>query len=155
MVAATVDLVRELGLSGLIGLDFVLEEGTSDASLIELNPRAPQMAHLSLGQSRDLPASLRAVLAGQPVQSRPAATDAEVIALFPQEWRRDPLSDFLRTAYLDVPWDEPELLRACVAEPLVSRAYSALSALRPRHARAAQRDRETAPACSAPWEVRP
>jgi hypothetical protein len=41
-------------------------------------------------------------------------TENDVIALFPQEWLRDPQSPFLRTAYHDVPWHESEFLRACV-----------------------------------------
>jgi hypothetical protein len=105
-----------LELSGLFGFDFMIEERTGYAYLIEMNPRATQIGHLSLGVNRDLPASIRAVLAGEPVSERPRETDKEIIAFFPQEWFRDPASTFLRTAYHDVPWDEPDLVRACVEE---------------------------------------
>jgi hypothetical protein len=50
---------------------------------------------------------------------RPAkkVTDNDTITLFPQEWMRDPASPFLTSGYHDVPWEEPELLRACVRKP--------------------------------------
>ncbi|MEI9886226.1 MAG: hypothetical protein WDN08_06930 [Rhizomicrobium sp.] len=46
---------------------------------------------------------------------RPAATANPVIALFPQEWRRNPQSPWLSQAFLDVPWDDPGVLRALLA----------------------------------------
>jgi biotin carboxylase len=114
MAAAAEAMVRRLNLSGLHGFDFMVESGTEKAHLIEINPRATQVGHLRLGPGRDLPAALFAALSGQPVQSAPRATENDTIALFPQEWMRDPGSAYLRTAYHDVPWEEPELLRACV-----------------------------------------
>jgi hypothetical protein len=35
----------------------------------------------------------------------------EPIALFPQEMIRDPNSPYLRSAYYDVPWQSPELMK--------------------------------------------
>lgn len=124
---AVEEIVGQLGLSGLVGADFVIEEGTGDAYLIEINPRAPQIGHLQLGAGRDLPAALRAVLAGEPVRDTPRVTANQVIAFFPQEWLRDPTSEFLRTAYHDVPWDEPELVRASVGETRIQRAWAEVS----------------------------
>jgi hypothetical protein len=37
--------------------------------------------------------------------------------LFPQEWLRDPSSPYLHSGYHDVPWDQPDLVRACVRNP--------------------------------------
>jgi hypothetical protein len=65
------------------------------------------------------------------------------------------MSSFLRTAYLDAPWEEPELLRACVTDPLVSRAYSALVAARPQPGWTSGRDGLTVEAVSAPLDTRP
>ncbi len=45
---------------------------------------------------------------------RPLLTENPVIALFPQEWQRDPDSPWLHSAYPDVPWDDPGVLRACL-----------------------------------------
>ena len=105
---------RRLNLSGLHGLDFMLEKDTGNAHLIEINPRATQVGHLTLGPGRDIPAVLYAALSGQTVQLARKVTDNDVIALFPQEWTRDPASPFLRSGYHDVPWEEPELIRECI-----------------------------------------
>jgi len=115
MSAAVEGVVRRLGLSGFYGFDFMLEEGTGNAYLIEVNPRSTQVGHLSLGPGHDLPAALYAALSGETVQPSPKVTEKDTVALFPQEWIRDPESPFLRSAYHDIPWEEPELVRDCVS----------------------------------------
>jgi thioredoxin reductase len=121
---AVAQVVGRLGLSGLVGFDFILEEETDHPYLIEMNPRATQIAHLALGSGRDLPGSLHAALSGTALREKPRATEHSVIAFFPQEWLRDPASPFLTTAYHDIPWDQPELIRACVREPTLYKAWS-------------------------------
>ncbi|MFY9646646.1 MAG: ATP-grasp domain-containing protein, partial [Terriglobales bacterium] len=106
--------VRRMGLSGLCGFDFMLEAGTGNAYLIEINPRATQVAHLGLGLGRDLPAALYSAVTGEKVRVAASTTENPTIALFPHEWARDPQSDFLRTGYHDVPWNTPELVHACI-----------------------------------------
>jgi hypothetical protein len=113
--AAIERMARRLGLSGLYGFDFMLEAETGRAYLLEINPRSTQVGHLSLGPGRDLPAALYAALSGNAVQPAPKVTEKDTIALFPQEWIRDPESPFLRSAYHDIPWEEPELVRDCVS----------------------------------------
>lgn len=107
-------MVRRLGLSGVIGFDFMLERETGDAYLIEINPRATQVGHLALGRGRDLPAALYAAISGNPVHESPEVTTSDVITLFPHEWLKNPESRFLQSGYHDVPWQEPQLIRACV-----------------------------------------
>jgi hypothetical protein len=114
MSAAAEKMARRLKLSGLHGFDFMLESETGNPYLIEINPRATQVGHLSLGPGRDLPAALYAAVSGQAVKAAPTVTENDTIALFPQEWTRDPASPFLRSGYHDVPWEEPELVRACL-----------------------------------------
>ncbi len=114
MSSAVGKMVRRLGLSGLHGFDFMIEARTGNAYLIEINPRTTQVGHLTLGAGRDLPAALCAVLAGSTVEAAPKLTEKDTVVLFPQEWMRDPGSAFLSSGYHDVPWEEPELLRACV-----------------------------------------
>jgi carbamoylphosphate synthase large subunit len=114
MSAAAEKMVRRLNLSGLHGFDFMLEEHTGNAYLIEINPRATQVGHLTLGPGRDLPAALYAAVSEQAVREAPKVTENKTITLFPQEWLRDPKSAFLESGYHDVPWEEPELVRACV-----------------------------------------
>jgi Carbamoyl-phosphate synthase L chain, ATP binding domain len=114
MQASVEKVVRRMGLSGLCGFDFMLEASTGDAYLIEINPRATQMGHITLGAGRDLPAALYSAITGEPRRVTPAVTENNTIALFPHEWARDPRSEFLRTGYHDVPWETPELVRACI-----------------------------------------
>ena len=109
-------IVSRLGLSGIVGFDFVVEDRTGEPYLIEMNPRATQTGHLRLGAGRDLPASLHAVLSGEPLREVPSVTTSDTIAYFPQEWSRDADSRFLSTAYHDVPWEEPNLVRRCIVE---------------------------------------
>lgn len=114
MAAAADKVTRKLGLSGFYGFDFMIEAGTGNAYIIEVNPRATQVGHLSLGPGRDLPAALYAALSGKAAQPAPKLTEKDTIALFPQEWIRDSESMYLRSAYHDVPWNESELMRDCV-----------------------------------------
>ena len=107
-------MVRRLNLSGVHGFDFMLEEQTGKAYLIEMNPRSTQVGHLALGPGRDIAAALYAILSGQDLQPVARITENNTIALFPQEWIRDPESSFLRSAYHDIPWEEPEFVRDCV-----------------------------------------
>jgi hypothetical protein len=114
MVHAAQKLVSHLHLSGLCGFDFVLDQETGNAHLIEMNPRATQTCHLALGNGRNLTAALSAAIAGEPCPDLPSVTSNDVIALFPLEWQNDPRSPYLRSAYHDVPWEEPRLVQACV-----------------------------------------
>jgi hypothetical protein len=114
MSSAAEKMVRRLGLSGVIGFDFMLEGQTGNAYLIEINPRSTQVGHLTLGLGRDLPAALYAAASAQAIQPAPEVTEADTFALFPLEWIRDSASPYLQSAYHDVPWDKPELIRACV-----------------------------------------
>jgi hypothetical protein len=107
-------MVRRLNLSGLHGFDFMLDEQAGNAYLIEMNPRATQVGHLALGPGRDIAMAFYGVLSGKAVEPAPKVTENRTIALFPQEWARDPESPFLRSAYHDVPWEEPALIGDCV-----------------------------------------
>lgn len=114
MAAAAEKMVRRLELSGLHGFDFMLEADSRAAYLIEINPRATQVGHLSFGPGHDLPSALVSAATNLPLSAAPKISENDTIALFPQEWLRDPASPFLRSGYHDVPWEEPELLRACI-----------------------------------------
>lgn len=125
MSKAAERIVRGLKLSGLHGLDFMLEAQTGKAHLIEINPRATQVVHLTLGPGRDLAAALYAAVCGETVSPAPKVTESDVIALFPQEWIRDPASPFLSSGYHDVPWQAPDLVRVCaLSRRKQSRWYS-------------------------------
>jgi ATP-grasp domain len=114
MCHAAEKMVSRLGLSGLHGFDFMLENGTGNAHLIEHNPRATQVGHLKLGPGRDLLGALQAVIAGQELSSVPSVTEKDVIAIFPHECLLNPTSEFLHSGYHDVPWEAPDLVLACL-----------------------------------------
>ncbi|HEY2121217.1 MAG TPA: ATP-grasp domain-containing protein [Candidatus Acidoferrum sp.] len=109
-------MVSRLNLSGLHGFDFMIEANTGHAYLIEINPRSTQVGHLTLGPGRDLPAALYSAVTGKEIQEAPKVTEKDTIALFPQEWLRDSESENLKTAYHDVPWEEPELVQVCISK---------------------------------------
>jgi hypothetical protein len=117
MDAGAETMVRRLQLSGIHGFDFMLDAQTREAYMIEINPRATQVGHLAFGEGHDLPAALVSALTGSAVPAAPRLTENDVIALFPQEWQRDPASGYLHTGYHDVPWDQPELKRAGEQKP--------------------------------------
>jgi hypothetical protein len=131
MAAAAEAMVHRLQLSGMYGFDFMLESGTENAYLIEINPRSTQVGHLTLGPGRDLPAALYAVLSEKVVQPASKVTEKDTIALFPQEWIRDTQSAYLQSAYHDVPWDEPGLIRECVSNSRKQRKWYSRAARKP------------------------
>jgi hypothetical protein len=106
-------LARKFMLSGFHGLDFILEEGTGAAYMLELNPRATQLGHLNLPSQGDLAGVLAAKLSNEPV-CPPAPEDCipgNTIAFFPQALNWNLKSVYLRDAYHDIPWEEPALVQ--------------------------------------------
>jgi hypothetical protein len=108
MIVCAERLARRLHLSGFFGLDFVVEDGSNDTYLIEMNPRTTPQCHLQLGLGRDMIGALWAKLATQPVPKAHSVTSKDVIAYFPQAWHSK--SDLLESSYHDVPDGEPEFL---------------------------------------------
>lgn len=118
-------LVQRLGLSGLWGVDFVIEAATGRAFLIEVNPRATPITHLALGPGHDLPAALLRAL-GPPGGCAPReAIGQDVVAMFPGEWQRDPTSEHLHRSHHDIPWSEPALVRDGLMRPWAERGWVA------------------------------
>lgn len=116
MSSAAERIARKLKLSGFHGLDFMIEKETGHAFLIEINPRTTQVGHFAFGAGRNLPAAMWAALTGSRSRSETAVIQSDTIALFPQEWKRDPGSAFIATAYHDVPWQEPALVNSCAKQ---------------------------------------
>ncbi len=116
MSLAAEKVVRRLNLSGFVGFDFIIEGDSGRCYLIEMNPRVTQAGHLTFGTGRDLPAALCAAVTGKAVRLAPKITENDTIAFFPQEWLRNSDSPYLFSGFHDVPWDEPEFVRACVRD---------------------------------------
>lgn len=118
-------LVRRFELTGFYGLDFMLEQRSGAAYLIELNPRCTQLGHLRLAGKGDLAGILVARLKGEapPAEDDPIASDT--IVFFPQAFRLNPQSPYLRDGYHDVPWQESRLFRELLRDPWPHRQWPA------------------------------
>jgi hypothetical protein len=138
MDEAALRLAARFELSGLHGLDYIRDE-EGHVHLIEINPRSPQSSYLSFGAGHDLVSALVSQIGGhfRPPLPRIAG---DTVALFPQEWMRDPASPYLTNAFHDVPWDDPALIRAWMtsqqARPALEK-WRAFMASNPQGARLA------------------
>jgi hypothetical protein len=109
MAYAVKSIVSNLELSGLCGLDFILDD-EGRAHLLELNPRATPTSHLLAADGTDLLTELRTAYGYERPAARSATYASGLVALFPQELRRDPSSPYLRLAHHDVPTHAPDLV---------------------------------------------
>ncbi len=108
-------VAHRFGLSGMHGLDFIRDE-RGDVHLIEINPRATQGGTLPFGAGRDLPAALATILSSANSGIRPAIEN-DVVAFFPRAWQSDAGQQWLPSAYHDIPWDDPAVLRTILNLP--------------------------------------
>lgn len=110
-------LVRGFGISGFLGLDCIVDERTGDAYLLEINRRVTPGMDRGRILRVDLCAALHAAVTDLPSPTRADLDQGEtgIRCSFPQEWLRDPTSEWLHKYPVDVPWDEPQLLRAMLA----------------------------------------
>jgi biotin carboxylase len=116
MTAVSTRLVEHFGYSGFCGFDFMIEETTGNAYLLECNPRPIPICHLGSKVGIDLGRALFEGLQGNSPAQFSGVVREEVIALFPQEWTRDPSSPHLVQNNHDVPWDDPVLLNAILGQ---------------------------------------
>jgi hypothetical protein len=116
-------LARELQLSGFHGLDFVLEQGTEAAYLLELNPRATQLGHLNLSSLGDLAGVMAGKLKNETPDSISENQIQTAIAFFPFTFKSNPESVYLHQGYHDVPWDEPALVHELMCDPWPERQW--------------------------------
>jgi hypothetical protein len=119
MEAVATRLVRRLRISGFCGIDFIFEEGSDRAFMIELNPRATQLGHLPFGPMGSLVSVLLSRLRGETALATtgPRISEQGTVAFFPQAWLADAASPLLASAYLDVPWQEPALVAELLRRP--------------------------------------
>lgn len=112
MMSAAERIARRLRLSGFFGLDFMLEDESREAYLIEMNPRCTPLCHLQFGTGRDMVSALAAQLLGQPLLELPLAIDNDLIAYFPQAWTYN--RELLSSCFQDIPREDPDLVQALV-----------------------------------------
>jgi hypothetical protein len=100
-----------MGVSGFVSFDFIAGED-GRAWLLECNPRPTQMLHLGPLVGVEPARALAAAMRHEPISTVEKPVRDLSVAMFPQEWRRDPDSARLRDTYHDVPWDDPALVAA-------------------------------------------
>jgi predicted ATP-grasp superfamily ATP-dependent carboligase len=118
-------LAWKLQLSGFHGLDFVLEQDTDAAYLLELNPRATQLGHLNLSAHGNLAGVLAAKLKNEVPDAIASENQIQTgaIAFFPFAFKSNPGSVYLHQGYHDVPWEEPALVRELMSDPWPERQW--------------------------------
>jgi formate-dependent phosphoribosylglycinamide formyltransferase (GAR transformylase) len=114
MMAAAKKIARCLGVSGFFGLDFVIEEDSEVAYLIEMNPRCTPPCALPLGEGHNMVAALWSRLTGRPIPRNLPAIEERFIAYFPQTVENG--GNLVGTGhdepvYFDIPKNEVELVR--------------------------------------------
>jgi len=119
-------VASQLGLSGFFGLDFIIDGKTGVPHLIEMNPRATQLGHMSFGSETLAAVLLKALQQRhQQKKSQSFLHDATPIAVFPQALRFTEGMPDRALANLDVPWSRPELMLELLKEPWSKRGLMA------------------------------
>ncbi|HEX7157763.1 MAG TPA: ATP-grasp domain-containing protein [Edaphobacter sp.] len=118
-------LARQFMLNGFHGLDFILEDITGSAYLLELNPRCTQLGHLRFPGQGDLAGMLSAKLKDVDPPQPKEAIENDTIAFFPQAFSLNPKNPFLSRGYHDVPWEEPRLFHHLLREAWPERQWPA------------------------------
>jgi predicted ATP-grasp superfamily ATP-dependent carboligase len=110
-------LVHGFGMTGLFATEYIVERTSGRAYLLEVNRRMTPGLHVGSRIGVDLCAALHAAMHGLAPTTRADMDEGEehLNVHFPQEWLRDPRSSYLRNHPVDMPWDEPELIKAMLA----------------------------------------
>lgn len=104
------ELVAALGYSGFCGLDFI-RRPDGGLTFLEFNARPTPVAHLGGLIGADLCTALHRALVGASAPALEPKREVRV-ALFPQDWRREPTSGNRNDLHLDIPRNDPSLLDA-------------------------------------------
>lgn len=114
IAAAAETVAGNLRFTGFGSLDFIIDEKTQKPYVIELNPRPTPTCHFGLEFcSQDLCDAFYRGLNGHEIVTKPFKPF--VVALFPNEQKRDPNSPFLKEGYHDIPQNDPELVAELVS----------------------------------------
>jgi hypothetical protein len=114
MAEAARRMVARVGFTGFGGVDFIRDEATGKLWFNKFDPRPTVLCHLGHLAGGDLCTPLMAAVSGtHPVPQR--TTKETTVALYPQDWARDPDAVDRGAEHLDVPDDDPRLLAALKA----------------------------------------
>ena len=108
-------LVGRLGFTGFCGLDFMRDTATNKLWFLKFNPRPTPLSHLGHRAGGDLSVALLAAVTNAfPVAPRPFAETT--VALFPQDWARDPDAADRGADHADLPEDDERLYNVLKAQ---------------------------------------
>ncbi len=103
-------LVKKLEYSGLGGLDIFEQEGTTLPTVIEVNLRPTHSLQTAMQTGSEILSSFADQLTGR--YNRPKTSHPELkqtVALFPDEYQRDPDSPHLNKGPVAIPWNDRRL----------------------------------------------
>ncbi len=119
-------IVSRLNLSGFYGLDYIVETGTGQPYLIEMNPRCTQLGHIELAAQGCLAGVFAAFLRDEPRPQVLNPVRSETIALFPQALGAgDACRPYLHSSHHDVPSEEPALVGELMLKSWPQRRWAA------------------------------
>ena len=115
MADAARKLVGRLGFTGFSGLDFMRDDTTGQLWFLKFNPRPTPLTHLGPLAGGDLCAAFLAASTNHhPIP--PHTFRETTVALFPQDWARDPDATDRGTEHHDLPIDDDRLTAALMAQ---------------------------------------
>ncbi len=118
MTEAARKLMGRLGYTGFATIDFTRNDPVdgkpAELTFLKFNPRPSPLAHLGGLAGGDLCAALYEGLTGG-IAMPPKNTRETTVALFPQDWIRDPDATDRHAEHLDIPADDDRLMNAIKA----------------------------------------
>ena len=108
---AAAKIIGRMTITGFCGVEFMRDEAAGKIWFLKFNPRPTPLAHLGALAGPDLCARLLANLYNE-IQPPPKLAPPTTVALFPQDWIRDPEGADRPAEHLDVPRDDERLLGA-------------------------------------------
>jgi predicted ATP-grasp superfamily ATP-dependent carboligase len=103
-------IISNTNYTGFASFDFIIDE-QNNATLIECNPRPTPIAHISHFCGGNLCEAIKIHLGQENNINLYPEVKYPVIALFPNELKRDKESVYLKDFYHDIPFDDPSLLK--------------------------------------------
>ena len=115
MADAGQKLVGRFGFTGFGGLDFMRDDSTGQLWFLRFNARPTPLSHLGALAGGDLCTALYAAVTNAPIPP-PKPFKETSVALFPQDWARDPDAADRGAEYADLPEEDDRLLAALKAQ---------------------------------------
>ena len=110
LAASARRLAARMRLNGFHGLDFMVEETTGRAIVIEMNPRLTSLSNIRLEPGRDLIGAAAAMVTNKAYRPPETQPRGDLVANFPIAWEWSLDDPRLPSCYADVPRDEPALM---------------------------------------------